>query len=311
MSESQFDGPAEDVPATPSPGLISSASAPAPSQVSSAWSESEDKANAAPAPAPEQSPVTPTILLSPIEARVLGCLVEKSFLTPDVYPMTTNALVGACNQKTNRDPVVSFSAVEVDATLLELRQRELVRRVHAQGSRSTKHRQTLDEALSLSPSELVLLSVLLLRGAQTMGELRTRTERHQVGFDSLESIEACLDALARRPTALVTELARQPGQKENRWMHLLADEEAAPQHAAAAPATPAPAASVAPVAQAASVDGGGAASPAPAASAPSTSPSTSPSADELTGRVRELETQVATLRRQLSALADKLGEPLD
>jgi len=149
-------------------------------------------------------------------------MIEKAFTTPDVYPMTTNALVSACNQKTNRDPVVSFDAVTVDGALMELRQRNLVRRVHSQGSRSTKHRQTLDETLGLDQGELALVSVLLLRGDQTVGELRLRTER-QIGFDSIEAVQAKLDALSGRSNPLVRQLARQPGQKEARWQHLIGD----------------------------------------------------------------------------------------
>lgn len=275
---------------TPDRGLVSSASAPQPSQVSSAWTESEAKTEAAATTqAASAPPVTTTISLSAIEARVLGSMVEKSFLTPDVYPMTTNALVGACNQKTNRDPVMSLTAVEVDASLLELRQRELVRRVHSQGSRSTKHRQTLDEALALSEQELVLVSVLLLRGPQTLGELRTRTDRHQVGFEDLDSVDSCLQGLQARPTPLVKELARKPGQKENRWTHLLADADEAPAEAAGVPAPTVASAPVPPV---------------PARPAPAQD-------EALQDKVEDLENQVAELRRQLSSLATKLGEPLD
>ena len=160
--------------------------------------------------------------MTAVECRVVGALIEKAATTPDVYPMTTNALVSACNQKTNRDPVVAYDAVTVDGALLELRQRSLVRKVHTQGSRSTKHRQTLDEALSLDPGQLALVAVLMLRGPQTVGELRQRTER-QHSFASLDDVEACLDSLAERSPAIVRQLARQPGQKEARWEHLLHD----------------------------------------------------------------------------------------
>ena len=163
--------------------------------------------------------------MTAVECRVVGAMIEKAATTPDVYPMTTNALVSACNQKTNRDPVVSYDAVTIDGALLELRQRNLVRRVHTPGSRSTKHRQTLDEALNLNPGQLAVVAVLMLRGPQTVGELRQRTER-QHSFESLEAVDACLDSLAQRSPAVVRQLARQPGQKEARWQHLLLDSDA-------------------------------------------------------------------------------------
>lgn len=250
----------------------------------------------------ETIPEGARIDLNEVEARVLGVLVEKAFLTPDVYPMTTNAMVSACNQKTNRDPVVSYSAVDVDTALLDMRQRNLVRRVHLPGSRSTKHRHTLDEVLSLDDYQVAVLSVLMLRGAQTMGELRQRTERH-VGFEDLESVEACLNNLASRQSPLVRELTRQPGQKENRWEHLLGDPDARPTASAApsAPA-PAPAPAAAPVAPAATATQ-------PAAP---TAPAPRPGADsDLVARVAELEGELASLRRQVRALAESLGEPLD
>lgn len=233
--------------------------------------------------------------LTEVEARVVGSMVEKAFLTPDIYPMTTNALVSACNQKTNRDPVVSFDAVTVDATLLELRQRNIVRRVHTQGSRSTKHRHALDEVHELDEGELALISVLLLRGPQTIGELRLRTER-QHPFDSLEQVEACLEALAARPSALVRQLARQPGQKEARWLHLLSGDE----EPVTAPAEVAPAAT-------ATADAPMQAAPTPAAPTPVAVAS---SDQDLIARVSELESEVETLRTQLHLLAEQLGEPL-
>ncbi len=163
------------------------------------------------------------IELTDIEARVVGCLVEKDFTTPDIYPMTTNSIVTACNQKSNRDPVVSFDSITVDAALLDLRQRNIVRMVHTPGARSTKHRHTLDEMLELDRAETALLSVLLLRGPQTLGELRSRTERHQV-LESLAEVEARMSALAQRTPAIVEQMDRQPGQKERRWRQLINDE---------------------------------------------------------------------------------------
>jgi len=158
--------------------------------------------------------------LTALEARVLGCLVEKEATTPDGYPMTTNALVGACNQKTNRDPVMAMTSIEVDASLLSLRQKGLVRAVHVQGSRSTKHRHVLGEAADLSGGQLGVVAVLMLRGAQTVGELRSRTERIHA-FPDLSDVDRTLNALAEREPALARQLERQPGQKESRWRQLL------------------------------------------------------------------------------------------
>lgn len=283
------------------PGLVSSSSAPAANRVSEVWADKEADA-AEPHGAAAEPVATPAIELTAIEARVVGSLIEKSFLTPDVYPMTTNALATACNQKTNRDPVVDYSAVQIDATLLELRQRNLVRRVHTPGSRSTKHRQTLDEALSLDEQESALLSVLLLRGPQTVGELRLRTERHEVGFDDLDAVDRCLERLAGRRIALVRQLPRKPGHKENRWQHLLQDE-AETSARAADDARPAPADASGP-AMASS-----AASPVSASAGPTGSGQ--PVDGALRDRVDELEADVALLRRQLRSLAESLGETID
>lgn len=280
-----------------------------------------DTAAPPPAPTAVAAPAV-TVELTAIEARVLGCMVEKSFLTPDVYPMTTNALVGACNQKTNRDPVVEYSAVQIDSTLLDLRQRNLVRRVHTPASRATKHRQTIDEALALDEQEVVLLSVLMLRGPQTVGELRLRTERHEVGFDDLEAVEATLERLASRPTPIVRQLPRQPGHKESRWKHLLLDESddgmavaddsaGALGGTAAAPTahvgdSVAPASDRRDLAERPShgVDPAGPTGRAEPAGAHG-------DGAELHARIEALEAHVERLQRQLRRLADSLGEPLD
>ena len=176
--------------------------------------------------------------LSAVEIRVLGCLVEKQLTTPQQYPMTESALISACNQSTNRWPVVSYEQSTVRRALLDLRQQGLAKMVHRPGDRVEKHRHRLDEALSLSPAEIAVLSVLLLRGLQTTGELRSRTERlHR--FDTTADIEAALDSLSQRsPDPLVRRLERQPGQSQARYQHLLADPtepEVQPQPAAAAP----------------------------------------------------------------------------
>lgn len=270
-----------------------------------------------------------TVELTDVEARILGALVEKSLTTPDQYPMTTNAMVNACNQKSNRDPVVSYTAVDVDGALLELRQRSLVRRVHTPGARSTKHRQTLDEALGLNRSELVLVSVLMLRGAQTLGELRTRSER-QNPFESTEAVETVLIRLAERSTPIVRRLERQPGQKEARWVHLLSED------VADAPAATAASADSLAAATAASA-GAGAAPVTPSASPAPVSVHTegrdthdgdtqgrasqdrdmqdravaTPSAESLEERVGALELELRSLRSQLTRLASQLGEELE
>jgi uncharacterized protein len=167
------------------------------------------------------------------QVRVLGCLVEKALTTPEQYPLTTNALVLACNQKSNRDPVVDYSERTVDQAMLGLRELGLARTVTG-GGRTNKHRHIVGEALGLDAGEVAVLSVLMLRGAQTIGELRTRTERSH-GFGSLDEVEAALASLAARPEPLAVQLDRLPGHKEARWAHLLSgDEGVALQEAAAA-----------------------------------------------------------------------------
>ena len=163
--------------------------------------------------------------LTPPEIRVLGCLVEKERTTPQQYPMTENALITACNQTTNRDPIVAYDQSTVRRTLLNLRQQGLAKMVHRPGDRSEKHRHLLDEALELPGDQVAVLSVLMLRGPQTVAELRTRTERLHA-FGSLGEVEAVLEALAtREPEPLVERMERMPGQKEARFRHLLLDDE--------------------------------------------------------------------------------------
>jgi len=153
-----------------------------------------------------------------VELRVLGCLLEKQRTTPDVYPLSLNALRLACNQATNREPVVDYDEPTIRAALERLSRRGWVRLASGPGSRAAKYRHMLDQAIQVTDGELALLCVLLLRGAQTLGELKGRTERlHR--FDSLEEVEGHLDALAERD--LVTVLPRRPGQKEQRYAQLL------------------------------------------------------------------------------------------
>lgn len=168
------------------------------------------------------------------EVRVLGALVEKHRTTPDQYPLSLNALRLACNQSTNRDPVVDFDEHTIREALERLSRRRWVRLASGAGSRATKYRHLLDDALGVSGPEVSVLAVLMLRGPQTPGELRSRTERmhHFAGQDDLM---ATIERLIERD--LVARLGRRPGQKEERYAHLLgaeAEEEAAPAAAAAA-----------------------------------------------------------------------------
>jgi uncharacterized protein YceH (UPF0502 family) len=161
--------------------------------------------------------------LTPEEGRVLGCLVEKHLTTPQLYPLTDTALVAACNQSTSRDPVVNYDVATVRLAVRSLRERALLRTVHRTGERSDKHMHMLDSVLSVSPGQLSLLAVLLLRGPQTMAELRARTERMH-SFDTLEQVEEALEALADRDEPLIARLERQPGRKEARYRQLLVPE---------------------------------------------------------------------------------------
>jgi uncharacterized protein YceH (UPF0502 family) len=155
------------------------------------------------------------------ECRVLGCLVEKERATPQQYPLSLNALTLACNQSTNRDPIVAYGEAEVQDAVTSLKTRGLVRFVHPSHGRSAlRFRHVVDEELGLDPGQRSVLAVLLLRGPQTPGELRVRTER-LAEFEDVRAVESVLQALAGRPEPLVRRLARQPGQKEERYAHLL------------------------------------------------------------------------------------------
>jgi len=164
------------------------------------------------------------IVLDAVDQRVLGSLLEKQRTVPASYPLTLNALRGACNQTSSRDPVSDYDDQVLQDTLRGLKERGLVRIVWAdRGPRTLKYHQTLDEALSLQPDERALMTVLLLRGAQAPGELRTRTERLHP-FADREQVEAALRRMASLPTPLVRELERRPGQQDRRWVHLLGAE---------------------------------------------------------------------------------------
>jgi uncharacterized protein YceH (UPF0502 family) len=171
--------------------------------------------------------------LDPVEARVLGSLLEKQQATPENYPLTLNSLLLACNQKTSREPVTDYFEADVEDALARLQQLRLVWKVT--GSRAARWDHNFEGVLEISRESKALLTVMLLRGPQTLAELRTRTERLHT-FESLEEIETNLRVLAGRPEPLVRQLERQPGQKETRWAHLLSGEPAIPAASEEAPA---------------------------------------------------------------------------
>ena len=202
-----------------------------------------------------------------VELRVLGCLIEKQRTTPDAYPLSLNALRLACNQTTNREPVVDWDEARLRDALQRLHRRGWTRLASGHGSRAAKYRHLLDEALGLAPDELALLAVLMLRGPQTPGELKQRSERlHR--FAGLDGVQATLERLIER--GHVARLERRPGQKEERYRQLIGGEDDG--EPAAAPPSPAPAAAV---------------------------------ADD--GRLARLEREVAELRAELAALRESLG----
>lgn len=212
--------------------------------------------------------------LTAIEARVLGALLEKQLTTPDAYPLTLNALISACNQTSNREPVVRYEPRQVETAAMVLKSRGLARVVYpGSGERATKYRQVADDALELDSAERAVVCALLLRrGPQTLAELKTRTERlHR--FDSIGDVQAVLEALSDRDVALVAGVERLPGQKEDRWIQLL--EADAEKRAAASPA-----AKVTPSSRG-------------------------------DGRLEELDERVAVLEARLAALTAALGDLVD
>jgi uncharacterized protein YceH (UPF0502 family) len=158
-----------------------------------------------------------------MEARVLGALIEKDITTPDYYPLSLNALVNACNQKSNRDPVMSLDESAVRDALYSLNEKGLAGAVSSADSRVSKYEHRLQEKFNLARGETAILCVLLLRGPQTPGELRGRTER-MFQFNDLSEVQAVLQRLIQREDSLVKMLARQPGTKEARYAHLLCGE---------------------------------------------------------------------------------------
>jgi uncharacterized protein YceH (UPF0502 family) len=221
--------------------------------------------------------------LDAAEVRVLGCLIEKQRTTPDVYPLSLNALRAACNQATNREPVVAYDDDTIRDALHRLGRRRWTRL--ASGARAAKYRHLLDENPGLARDEQAVLAVLMLRGPQTLGELRTRTERMQPFADTAE-LQAVLARLADRGFAELQ--PRRPGQKEQRYAHLLSsdlEEEAAPA------AAPVPAATSMP----------------PSQQAPAPWPATD-TPDPLAERVDRLEADLAALASQVAELRAALGE---
>jgi uncharacterized protein YceH (UPF0502 family) len=222
--------------------------------------------------------------LDPVEIRVLGSLLEKEQATPEAYPLTLNSLLAACNQRTNREPVTQVTAAEVSAALDRLRQEVLVWRT--EGSRSERWKQSVERRWELDPPAKAVLTLLLLRGPQTAGELRSRSDRLHP-FPSLADVEAVLQRLAAAPEPLVRELARRPGQKETRWVHLVGDVTAG---------DPALDPALDPVGLAALPPAGLAASPA-----------AGPAASGLASRVGRLEELVARLDADLEELRRRLS----
>ena len=161
--------------------------------------------------------------LTQTEVRVLGSLIEKELTTPDNYPLSLNALTNACNQSSNRDPVMQLAEDAVAAAVEGLRQQNLARVIKTSGSRVNKYQHLMDTRMDLEPAEVAVMCTLMLRGPQTVGELRTRSERLHA-FDSLESVEKTLNVLMVRNPPIAARLPRHPGQKEQRYAQLLAGE---------------------------------------------------------------------------------------
>lgn len=177
------------------------------------------------------------MILTEIEARVLGSLIEKDITTPDYYPLSLNALVNACNQKNNRDPVMTLDEAAVREALNTLQSKRLAGPASGADSRVTKFEHRLQEAFNFDRREIAVVCVLLLRGPQTPGELRGRAER-LYRFEALDDVVSTLDRLAQREPPLVRMLARQPGTKESRYMHLFSGEP--PEHLVARAVSPVP-----------------------------------------------------------------------
>jgi uncharacterized protein len=246
----------------------------------------------------------PAVDLSAPEIRVLGCLLEKQRTTPEAYPLSLNALRLACNQSTNRDPVVDYDEATIRDALHRLSRRRWARLASGPGSRAPKYRHLLDEALALPEDELAVLCVLMLRGPQTPGELKQRTERLHPLAD-LAAVHATLTRLIERDLAV--RLERRPGQKEERYAHLLGEDAVEPA-AAVSPAAAAPPAVAAAAADPPVEDAPAEAAPAPGpAPAPAATPAPDPRVDRLEDEVAALRADLAELRATLDALRADLG----
>jgi uncharacterized protein YceH (UPF0502 family) len=208
------------------------------------------------------------LVLNPIEARVLGALIEKDITTPDYYPLSLNALVNACNQKSNRDPLMSLDENAVRDALYSLNEKGLAGAVSSADSRVSKYEHRLQETCNLTRGETAIMCVLLLRGPQTPGELRGRTER-MFSFNDLSEVQSALQRLIQREPSLVRMLARQPGTKEARYAHLLCGEVEGPEAATEVVVT------------SASLDG---------------------------GRITRLELEVGNLKSEIAALRQQLED---
>jgi hypothetical protein len=223
-------------------------------------------------------PPTEPIVLNTAEARVLGSLMEKEVTTPDYYPLSLNALMNACNQRSNREPVMDLSEDAVRDALIGLQEHRLAGPARGADNRVTKYEHWLGEAFNFSRAETALICVLLLRGAQTPGELRGRTERmHR--FEEIGEVVGGLQKLMEREPALVAVLARQPGTKESRYAHLLSG------------ALPAASTSEGTPAQ--------------------NDPRSDLNRAEFEERVAQLESAMTELRNEVTALKEKLGTLLD
>jgi uncharacterized protein len=223
------------------------------------------------------------IVLTEIEARVLGSLLEKDVTTPDYYPLSLNALVNACNQKNNREPVMALDEEAVRPALEGLHEKRLAGPASGADSRVTKYEHRLQEVFNFTRGESAILCVLLLRGPQTPGELRGRGERmHR--FDGLDEVESTLQRLTEHDPPLVRVLPRQPGTKESRYMHLFSGD------AAAADTEHADTSELGKAAQ--------------SGSSFSRSQASTPDA----GRISQLEHNVASLERELSELKREVGD---
>lgn len=159
------------------------------------------------------------IILNDSEVRILACLIEKEITTPEYYPLSLNSLTNACNQKSNRNPIVSYDEADVTRGLGSLQEKGLVRKTLTSGDRVSKYLHTILDGFDLSRQEMAILCELMLRGPQTVGEVRSRTERMSV-FESLEEVENSLQGLAEHDPPLTLKMPRETGRKERRYMHL-------------------------------------------------------------------------------------------